>query len=89
MAKHQHLSSYQRGIVNRYYQNLDTLTLTKLQELVSELFLSAGDAKAGEKLWKRAEALLAKAGASEGDLRRAVERRDVKVLAEVVAKLSR
>jgi hypothetical protein len=39
MAKGQYLTSYQQSIVKRYYANLDTLTMQKLQESVSELYL--------------------------------------------------
>lgn len=82
MAKGQDLSRYQRKIVTRYYDNLDTITLTRLQELVSDLFLAEG--KKAETLWKKAEALLAKTDARTGDVRLAIEKRDIKKLAEIV-----
>ncbi|HED52581.1 MAG TPA: hypothetical protein ENJ00_00050 [Phycisphaerales bacterium] len=82
MAKGQHLSRYQKGIVNRYYSNLDTITLTKLQELVSDLFLAEG--KKAETYWKKAESLLARTDAKASEVRRAVEGRDVTKLAEIV-----
>ena len=46
MAKGQEYSSYQRKVINRYYDNIDTITLTRLQELVSDLYLAEGK-KAG------------------------------------------
>lgn len=51
MAK-QEYTNYQRGIINRYYNQLDTIALTKLQELVGELYLADSDKKR-ERLWQR------------------------------------
>lgn len=82
MAKGQDYSRTQRKIIDRYYDNLDTITLTKLQELVSDLFLAEG--KKADALWKRAEALLAKTDARTGDVRTAIEKRDIRKLAEIV-----
>jgi len=82
MAKGQHLSRHQKGIVNRYYSNLDTLTLTRLQELVSDLYLAEG--KKAENHWKKAEGLLARTDAKASDIRSAIEGRDVTKLAEIV-----
>jgi hypothetical protein len=82
MAK-QDLSKYQSGIVSRYYDNLDTITLTRLQELVSDLFLAEG--KKAENLWKKAESLLARTDARGGEVRTIIENRDIKKLAEVVS----
>ena len=42
MAKHQNLSAYQQKIVKRYYEHADSITIQKLQELVSELYLAEG-----------------------------------------------
>lgn len=83
MAKGQEFSSYQRKVINRYYDNIDTITLTKLQELVSDLFLAEG--KKAETLWKKAEGLLAKTDARATDVRAVIEKRDVKKFAEIVS----
>lgn len=89
MAKHQHLSRYQQGIVKRYYNNLDTITIQKLQELVSELALAGGDAKLQEKLWKRVETALAKADADRARIDRVLASRDTAGLAKLVSELGR
>lgn len=86
MAK-QELSSTQRKIVNRYYDNLDTISLTKLQESVSELYLAETDKKK-DKLWKTVEIALAKFPAVASRAGAVVQSRDVKALAELVQKLS-
>ncbi|NOX59067.1 MAG: hypothetical protein GXP29_09450 [Planctomycetes bacterium] len=45
-------SNHQRKLINRYYDNRDDIMLTKVQELVTELFLAETPAKQ-EKLWDR------------------------------------
>ncbi len=51
-------SPYQKKIINRYYDNFDTIKLQKLSELVTEIYLAEGAKKA--RLWKQAgEALTA------------------------------
>jgi hypothetical protein len=49
----QEYTKFQQKIISRYYDNLDTMMLQKLQELVTELYL-AGTDKEREKLWDRA-----------------------------------
>jgi hypothetical protein len=45
-------SNHQRKLINRYYENRDDIMLTKVQELVTELFLSETKSKT-DQLWKR------------------------------------
>jgi hypothetical protein len=86
MAKRPDLSSTQRKIVSRYYDNLDTITVQKLAEAVSELYLAEG--KAVDRLWKKVETALAKSGAGDATIRGILEKRDITALARLVAKLS-
>lgn len=51
MAK-QEYTKHQRGIISNYYEHLDTIMLTKLQELVGELYLAETDKKR-DRLWQR------------------------------------
>lgn len=88
MAKHQHLSAYQQKIVRRYYEHADSITIQKLQELVSEIYLAA-DAKAAERLWKRAGEAMTKAGVDPTKVQKTVTSRDAKLFAEIVAKLAK
>ena len=53
------LSTHQQKIVKNYYQNLDSIMLTKLQELTTELYLTENKAKR-EKLWQRVEKAMQK-----------------------------
>jgi hypothetical protein len=85
MAKGQDLSKYQKGIVNRYYQHLDTLTAQKLGELVSELYLCTDEKKAA-KLWKSADQALAKTSADPAAVAKVIAARDAPGLARLVAK---
>ena len=57
--------------------------MTKLQELVSDLYLAEG--KKAENLWKKAETLLAKTDARGAEVRALIEKRDIKKLAEIVS----
>ncbi|QYK48437.1 MAG: hypothetical protein KF838_00955 [Phycisphaeraceae bacterium] len=87
MAK-QELSSTQRKIVDRYYSNLDTISLTKLQEAVSELYLAETDKKK-DKLWKTVETALAKFPEADARAAAVLRTKDIKALAELVQKLSK
>ena len=84
MAKGDPLSRYQQKIVKRYYQNLDSLALQKLSELVSELFLAAGDAKKQERLWAQVTTNLPKIGADEARTRRILAQKDLEGLGKLV-----
>ena len=45
MASGREFSSHQRKIINRYYDNLDTIVITRLGEIVTDMALAAGDQK--------------------------------------------
>jgi hypothetical protein len=45
------LTPHQQKIVKRYYDNLDTIKLSRLAELVGELYLTEG--KKRERIWKQ------------------------------------
>ncbi len=47
-------SSFQQGVIKRYYDNLPQSTLDKLGELVTELYLAKTE-KRREQLWQRVE----------------------------------
>lgn len=88
MAKHQNLSAYQQKIVKRYYEQHETIHLTKLMELVSELAV-ATEPKKIDALWKRVGIALKQAGANEAKSQACLEGKSVKVLAELVGKLAK
>ncbi|MCK6483622.1 MAG: hypothetical protein HUU22_17970 [Phycisphaerae bacterium] len=47
-------SNYQRKVIERYYERKDEIMLTRLSELVSDLYLADTDKKR-DALWKRVE----------------------------------
>lgn len=86
MAKGQHLSAYQQKIVQRYYEHKDTLTIQKLQETLSDLYL-AKPGKTADKLWQKAHELLVKAGADPKAAESAVASANIQRVAELVNKV--
>lgn len=58
MAQKQY-NSYQQKVISSYYDNLDSIMLGKLQELVTELYLAETEAKQN-KLWDRAHKAMLK-----------------------------
>lgn len=87
MAKGQHLSAYQQKIVQRYYDNIDGISLQKLSEAVGEIYLCEDDKKA-DRLWKTVEGALAKFKLNPARVAPILRERDVKALAELVGSLS-
>lgn len=87
MAKGQHLSNHQRGIVKRYYEHRDSIMANKLGEIVSELYL-ATDAKKAERLWKSARTALENTETAPAVIDQIVGSKDVRKLAEIVGRLS-
>lgn len=73
----------QKRIIERYYDNLDSIALTRLQELATELFLAETDKKR-ERLWQRVAAAMEKLKVKPGLRDHILSRRDAKVLAENV-----
>ena len=53
MAKNQN-SQYQNKLISNYYENIDSIMLQKLSELVTELYLAETDKKRA-RLWDRAQ----------------------------------
>ena len=86
MAKRD-LSSAERKIVDRYYQNKDTIMATKLGELVSELYLCTNDKKA-TRLWERVLRALANTEVKPERIDAIVDARDIEKLATLVGELA-
>jgi len=82
MSKRQY-SPYQRGLIRRYYEQLDVISLQKLQELVTELYLADSDAKR-RRLWDRVEKAMIRLQAPEPIVRHILEKREVEILARNV-----
>lgn len=76
MAKGQHLTPHQKGIIKRYYENKETIQTQKLGEIISDLYV-ATDPKDKKRLWKKARTALLNAGVHEGKVEKLVESRDI------------
>jgi uncharacterized membrane-anchored protein YjiN (DUF445 family) len=77
MAGGQEYSRNQRKIIDRYYQNEDTIVATRLAEIVSDMALAQGDEKKLDRLWKRAEQALARTSLNKAEVRTVLEKRDM------------
>ncbi len=79
MAKDQR-SNYQNKVISNYYENLDTIMLTKLQEIVSDLYLADTKAKQ-DRLWERAQKAMKKLKIKPAIIEHILSKRDVTILA--------
>ena len=80
MAGKEH-STYQKKVISGYYDNLDNIMLTKLQELVTELYLADSKAKA-DRLWDRAEKAMGKLKIKSNIIHHIISKRSVTILAK-------
>ena len=80
MPKSERLT-YQKAVISRYYDNLDTIMLQKLGELVTELYLADTDAKKN-RLWQRAHKAMLKLKIPQAVLGHIMEKQNVEVLAK-------
>ncbi|MCZ7647230.1 MAG: hypothetical protein M5U26_18570 [Planctomycetota bacterium] len=86
MAKGQHLTPYQKGIVKRYYENKETLSTQKLGELIGDLYLET-NAKKAEQKWKSVETALLNAGANPARVKKIMDDRNLEQLAKLAGEL--
>lgn len=80
MAKQEH-SNYQKKVISRYYENLDTISLTKIQELVTDLYL-AETAAQKDRLWQRVEKAMVAIKVNPAIINHLMDKKDVRILAE-------
>jgi len=80
MAKNDY-SQYQKAVISGYYNNLDTIMLGKLGELVTELYLADTQAKQN-RLWERANKAMVKLKIPPAIIDHIMEKKDVEVLAK-------
>ena len=82
MAKH---SKHQQGIIQNYYKNREAISLQKLGELVTDLYLAEG--KKREKLWKTIIGALEKLKIKPQRIEHLVEQDNPVLLAQLVEEL--
>ena len=80
MAKNDY-SQYQQGVISGYYNNLDTIMLGKLGELVTELYLADTKAKK-DQLWQRAHKAMIKLKVRPAMIEHIMQKEDVEILAK-------
>ena len=80
MAKNDY-SAYQKTVISGYYDNLDTIMLQKLSELVTELYLADTKAKK-DRLWQRAHKAMVKLKVTPAIIDHIMKKQDVEILAK-------
>lgn len=80
MAKNER-STYQKEVISRYYDNLDTIMLQKLGELVTDLYLADTLAKQ-DRLWQRANKAMEKLKVPPAIINHIMQKKDVEILAK-------
>lgn len=81
----QDFSPHQQKIIKRYYNNLDTIQLQRLAQLVGELYLSEG--KKRERTWKSVGECLQKLGLPQSRIDHLMQQRKPELIAGVVKEL--
>lgn len=74
-------SNYQQKVISDYYKNLDAISLQRLGELVTDLYL-ADTEKKKERLWKRVESAIEKLKIPRTLKEHILNTRDVEILAQ-------
>lgn len=77
-------SRYQEKIIKNYYQNRDKIAVQRLQELVTELYLS--DGKKRERHWKSVAKHLESLEMKQSQIDHIVAQDDPELVANIVAK---
>jgi hypothetical protein len=78
-------SRYQQNIIKNYYQNRQAISLQRLQEMVTDLYLSDGKKRVAQ--WKRIVGHLERLGLKPTRIRHLVEQDDPALIAKVVQEL--
>lgn len=78
-------SKHQQKIIKNYYENREAISLQRLSELVTELYLAEG--KARERQWKYIVGALQKLGLPEERIEHLRKKDDPRLLAKLVEEL--
>lgn len=76
---------YQQGVIKRYYDNLETASLQRLSELVTDLYLATGKKRA--QCWKYAAAAMEKLQVPKVRIDHILSKDDPLLLAQLVEEL--
>ena len=83
----QDFTGSQQKIIKRYYENIDSISLQKLGELATELYLD--DGKKLERLWKNAASAMEKLEIPAKRIESIVKSGKPEMLAQLVQELQR
>jgi len=78
-------SKYQQKIIKNYYNNRDAISLQRLGELVTDLYLAEGKARATK--WKQAAAAMEKLGIKADQIEHTVKQDNPALVAKMVEDL--
>jgi hypothetical protein len=78
-------SKYQQRLIKNYYENRDAISLQRLGELVTELYLAEG--KNRERQWKYIVGVLEKIGLPNERIEHLRKKDDPRLLAKLVEEL--
>ncbi len=78
-------SRYQQNIIKNYYDNREAISLQRLSELVTELYLAEGKKRAA--VWKQLTAALEKLKIPASRIQHLQKQDDPKLLAKLVEEL--
>lgn len=78
-------SPYQKNIINRYYDNFDTIKLQRLSELTTEIYLAEGAKRA--KMWKQIGEILTALEVPATRIEHVLAKADVTILARLLEEL--
>lgn len=78
-------SAHQQKIIKRYYDNLDTIALQRLSDLVGELYLAEGKKK--DKVWQNAAKTMEKLEVPKARIEHLIKMQKPELVAELVKEL--
>jgi hypothetical protein len=74
-------SNYQKKVIKDYYNNLDRTALTRLQELVTAIYLAADD-RQKMKLWEKVQTALKQLKIPQAIAEHILKQKDPQILAK-------
>jgi len=80
-------SKYQQNVIRNYYENRETISLQRAQEIITELYLSEG--KKREKYWKSLEGHLLKLEVKQQVIDNLIAKDDPQMAAKFIEKLGK
>jgi hypothetical protein len=80
----ENFTRHQQGIIRSYYQNRDTVSFQRVQELLTDIYLAEGKKK--EKLWDSMFNHLEKLGVPADQINHIKTKRDPELIAQIIQK---